>query len=84
MSSRLKESVIKRDAESVKKAISSLDGSENWSLVTIIDELLPLALMESNLRFGNFHSVKMALFLRRLAVEHPEEEKHEHPEEHPQ
>ena len=69
MNSQLKESVIKRDEEAVKNSISSLAGKENWSLVTIIDELLPLALMESNLRFGNFHSVKMALFLRRLAVE---------------
>ena len=69
MGSKLKEAVILRDGKAVKKAISSLEGKENWSLVTIIDELLPLALMESNLRFGNFHSVKMALFLRRLAVE---------------
>jgi hypothetical protein len=69
MNSQLKESVIKRDEEAVKNSISSLEGKENWSLVTVIDELLPLALMESNLRFGNFHSVKMALFLRRLAVE---------------
>lgn len=69
MSSRLKEAVIKKDEEAVKKAISSLEGKENWSLVIIIDELLPLALMESNLRFGNFHCVKMTLFLRKLAVE---------------
>ncbi|MBM3242961.1 hypothetical protein FJZ31_42420, partial [Candidatus Poribacteria bacterium] len=69
MNSSLKEAVIKRDEAAVKQVISSLEGKENWSLVTVIDELLPLALMESNLRFGSFHSVKMALFLRRLALE---------------
>jgi len=69
MNSILKKAVMNRDEATVKKAISSLEGKTNWSLVTIVDELLPFALMESNLRFGSFHSVKMALFLRRLAIE---------------
>ena len=68
MSSRLKEAVVQRDQEKVEQLISSLE-QENWSLVTIIDELLPLILMESNLQFGNFHAVKMAIFLRKLAIE---------------
>ena len=69
MSSQLKEAVVQRDEKAVEQLISPLEGLENWSLVTIIDELLPLLLMESNLRFGNFHAVKMALFLRKLAIE---------------
>jgi hypothetical protein len=69
MSSRLREAVIRRDEEAVEQIISSLDEKDNWSLVTIIDELLPLMLMESNLRYGSFHTVKMNLFLRRLAIE---------------
>jgi len=68
MNSQLKEAVVRGDKETVEQLISSLE-QENWSLVTIIDELLPLTLMESNLRFGNFHAVKMALFLRQLTIE---------------
>jgi hypothetical protein len=69
MSSRLKEAVVGRDEGAVEQTMRSLEGRDNWSLITVIDELVPLMLMESNLRFGNFHSVKMGLFLRRLAVE---------------
>jgi hypothetical protein len=68
MSSRLKEAVVQKDEKAVEQLISSLD-QESFSLVTTIDELLPLMLMESNLRFGNFHLAKMALFLRKLAIE---------------
>ena len=35
----------------------------------VIDELLPLVLMETNLRYGSFHTVKMTLFIRELALE---------------
>ena len=55
MSSRLKEAVARRDKEGVEQIVGSLEGKDNWSLVTIIDELLPLMLMESNLRYGNVH-----------------------------
>jgi hypothetical protein len=41
--------------------------SEHFSLVTLIDALSPLLVMESNLRFGSFHLIKMSLFLRKLS-----------------
>jgi hypothetical protein len=69
MGSRLKEAVIRRDEEAIEQIVSSLKQKSNWSLVTIIDDLLPLLLMQSNLRYGSFHKVKMSLFLRSLAVE---------------
>lgn len=69
MSSQLQEAIIRRDGKAVEEFALSLEGEGNWSLVTIIDDLLPLMLMESNVRYGNFHSVKMNLFFRRLALE---------------
>ena len=69
MSSGLKQAIIARDEENLEEIISSLKQKDNWSLVTIIDELLPLMLMETNLRYSNFHTVKMNLFLRKLALE---------------
>ncbi len=69
MGSQLKKAVIRRDEEAIGEIVSSLKQRDNWSLVTIVDDLLPLLLMESNLRYGSFHKVKMSLFLRKLAVE---------------
>ena len=69
MGSQLREAVMRRDAGAVEQCISALQGTDNWSLVSVLDELTPFALMESNLQFGSFHSVKMTLFLRRLAME---------------
>lgn len=69
MASKLKELITHRNQKGVEDFISLLPDSDNWSLVSIIDELLPLMLMQANLRFGNFHSAKMNLFLRRLAME---------------
>lgn len=69
MNSRLREAVIARDEKTLEQIIALLEQKDNWSLITIIDELLPLVLMETNLRYGNFHTVKMTLFLRRLALE---------------
>lgn len=42
---------------------------ENFSLVTLVDSLAPYLVMESNLRFGSFHLIKMSLFLRSLCRE---------------
>ena len=64
MDTQLKEAVIRRDEEAIEQIVSSLRQRDNWSLVTIIDDLLPLLLMESNLRYGSFHKVKMSLILR--------------------
>jgi hypothetical protein len=69
MSSQLKEAVIRKDESAVEKIAFSMKQKDKWSLITVIDELLPILLMESNLRYGSFHRVKMGLFLRSLAVE---------------
>jgi hypothetical protein len=69
MSSQLKEAVIRKDENAVAQIVTSLKQRDSWSLITVIDELLPLLLMESNLRYGSFHKVKMSLFLRSLAIE---------------
>ncbi len=63
------DAVIKKDSHALKDTFSTLRNNDNWSLVTYIDDLLPYMVMESNLKYGNFHLVKMALFLRRLAIE---------------
>jgi len=41
---------------------------EKFSLVSLIDSLSPMLVMESNLRFGNFHLIKMNLFIRNLSL----------------
>ncbi|MBD3184209.1 hypothetical protein GF312_18130 [Candidatus Poribacteria bacterium] len=69
MISRLKKAIISKDKEYLKQVLSDFEKYNNWSLITVIDDLLPLMLMESNLRYGSFHTVKMNLFLRRLALE---------------
>lgn len=68
MRSTIYHAVRSRNRDLVEDYISSLRKTDEWSLVSIIDELTPLALMESNLKYGSFHRIKMALFLRRLAV----------------
>ncbi len=68
MRSTIYHAVRSRNRDLVEDYISSLRKMDEWSLVSIIDELTPLALMESNLKYGSFHRIKMALFLRRLAV----------------
>jgi hypothetical protein len=51
------------------KLISYVDGLDqnSFSLITFIDSLSPALVMESNLRFGSFHLIKMSLFLRNLS-----------------
>lgn len=68
MSLQLKEAVIRKDENVVEQIASSLKQRDNWSLITIVDELLPLLLMESNLHYASFHKIKMSLFLRSLAI----------------
>ncbi len=61
------EAAAARDTEWIEKNISKLEASADWTLGMIVDQLLPLAVMESNLQYGSFHRVKMALFLKRMA-----------------
>jgi hypothetical protein len=52
-----------------EKLISYVDGlnPDRFSLITFIDRLVPALVMESNLRFGSFHLIKMSLFLRNMS-----------------
>ncbi|SDL86960.1 hypothetical protein [Halarsenatibacter silvermanii] len=55
------------DGHEKEKFLQRLKDDKNWSAVSFIDELLPVLLFEANLTYGNFHQVKMAVFLRSLA-----------------
>ena len=56
MGSQLKKAVIRRDEGTIEEIVSSLKQRDNWSLITVIDDLLPLLLMESNLRYNILHA----------------------------
>lgn len=66
LTSRLKKLLLNRDQEEAEKFISRLHRDNSWSAISFIDEMLPLLLFQSNLKYGNFHQVKMALQLRHL------------------
>lgn len=67
MYSAIGHSVIDRDIKQLEKAIGSIRGKTNWSLVTYIDELAPYMVMECNLKYKNFHQIKQALFLHKIS-----------------
>ncbi|MBD3305790.1 hypothetical protein GF339_05350 [candidate division KSB3 bacterium] len=69
MSSRLLTTVMQHDDKNVQKITATMKNSSTNALLTVIDDFLPLMLMETNLRYGNFHLVKMGLFLRKYAQE---------------
>ncbi|ADQ14916.1 hypothetical protein [Halanaerobium hydrogeniformans] len=66
MNSQLKNAIINHQQEKVKQILKELKNDPRFSLVSLIDDLLPLMLMESNLSYGSFHFVKMSLFLKEL------------------
>jgi hypothetical protein len=66
MKSQLMKSIISDDLKAVEDAIEALD-AKNW-MIDFVDEFLPFMLMETNLKYGSFHTVKMTLFLRKLAM----------------
>lgn len=68
MNSQLKKAVINHNQEKIKNYLKDLENKSNFSLAEIIDDLLDLMLMESSLRYGSFHFVKMSLFLRELSL----------------
>lgn len=55
-----------KNPELLVNYIDSLN-SRRFSLVTLVDTLSPLLVMESNLTFGSFHLIKMSLFLRQMS-----------------
>ncbi len=67
METPVREILVKKDKSLLDNYVSRLEGDQNFSLVSLVDELAPYLVMEANLRYGNFHQVKMNLFLRRMA-----------------
>jgi hypothetical protein len=67
MSSQLKKALINHQKNEVEKHLEELEKDKSFSLASLIEDLLPLMLMECSLRYGSFHFVKMSLFLRELS-----------------
>jgi len=67
MDSQLKKAVINHQQEEVEEYLKELETDKSFSLASLIEDLLPLMLMECSLRYGSFHFVKMSLFLRELS-----------------
>lgn len=66
MTTELMQLLRQKDPDVLAAYLDRLN-QEHFSLVTLIDALSPLLVMESNLRFGSFHLIKMSLFLRKLS-----------------
>lgn len=66
MTTELMQLLRQKDPDDLAAYLDRLN-REHFSLVTLIDALSPLLVMESNLRFGSFHLIKMSLFLRKLS-----------------
>ena len=67
MDSQLKKAVINHRQKEIKEYLKELESDNSFSLASLIEDLLPLMLMECSLRYGSFHFVKMSLFLRELS-----------------
>lgn len=67
MNSQLKNAIINHQQKKVDRFLKELENDQSFSLASLIEELLPLMLMECSLRYGSFHFVKMSLFLRELS-----------------
>jgi len=67
MDSQLKKAVINHQQDRVKKTLNELKNDKSFSLSSLIEDFLPIMVMECSLRFGSFHFVKMSLFLKELS-----------------
>jgi hypothetical protein len=67
MYSKLGEAITGDNREEVKNIISNLK-EKDINLTNFVDEFASIMLMEANLSYGNFHFIKMALFLRELSI----------------
>ena len=67
MYSKLGEAIINRDQEKINDIMSSLE-DKDVNITDFINEFASIMLMEANLSFGNFHFIKMSLFLRELKL----------------
>ena len=67
MYSKLGEAIINRDQEKINDIMSGLE-DKDVNITDFINEFASIMLMEANLSFGNFHFIKMSLFLRELKL----------------
>lgn len=67
MDSLLKKAIMNHQQDRVTKYLNELANDNRFYLASLIEDLLPIMLMECNLRYGSFHFVKMSLFLRELS-----------------
>src|SRR6056297_3226017 len=67
MYSQLKKAIINHQQDRVKTYLNELKNDESFSLASLIEDLLPIMIMECSLRYGSFHFVKMSLFLREIS-----------------
>lgn len=63
----LVETVKNNEIKQIESLLYSKISNHEWTIHSVIDDLLPVMVMQSNLQYKNFHLVKMALFIRRLA-----------------
>ncbi|MBS3810897.1 MAG: hypothetical protein KGY44_03420 [Halanaerobiales bacterium] len=68
MYSILGKAIVDRNKEKIKTILHKLE-YKDINFVKFVEEFAPLMLMEANLSFGNFHIIKMALFLKELSVD---------------
>ncbi|MCF8000409.1 MAG: hypothetical protein K9K76_00930 [Halanaerobiales bacterium] len=68
MYSKLGEAIIDGNKGEIRSIISDLE-KKDINLTNFVDEFASVMLMEANLSYGNFHFIKMALFLRELSIQ---------------
>ncbi|MEC9489518.1 MAG: hypothetical protein UMU04_01090 [Halanaerobiales bacterium] len=59
MNSQLKNAIINYQQKKVEELLKELKNDQSFSLTSLIENLLPLMLMECSLRYGSFHFVKI-------------------------
>src|SRR6056297_723341 len=67
MDSPLKKAIMNHQQDRVKKILYEFKNDNSFSLASLIEDLLPIMVMECNLRYGSFHFVKMSIFLWELS-----------------
>lgn len=69
MGSNLMNAVFNKNKDEIEKQIRLLEENVNWSLITFIDEFVPYLIGETNLKYNNFHMIKMSLFVKQLSMD---------------
>ena len=67
MFSKLGEAIIDKNQKKVKELMSNMKESD-INISDFVYEMAPIMLNEANLTYGNFHFIKMSLFLRELSL----------------